>query len=381
MEELKLENQMLKQEIERLKKQLMTKKDSDTVVQLACGLKHSLALFKDGTIKGWGNNEFGQSQAQSFLVEGKKAIQIACGQRHSVALLDDGTLRGWGDGLVTFSNEGEDKKLVKITKNLLDFPQFTQKVIRIICGKLSSCALLEDKRTVVTWGYPFTEEETIFTYDKDVKQIECGEVNYFIALFDDGTIQIHGYFTTHSLAEIEELLNTIKENHKSIKRIACGGQFFLALSDEKFISYGNNYLHLGLNLNEVIKYENITNVTHFGCGIKYCVIVTNNNHIKIIGREFIEKYIAKVIDRNAFDRNAFDINALLKTKLKTDFEVTSNVVHLACGPEHFTILLENGDFISYGNNDFGQCNKPAFLSDIIYEKKYLKYKNKYLQLK
>ena len=375
MEELKLENQKLKEEIKRLTEQLMRKKDSETVVQLACGSRHSLALFTDGTIKGWGNNEFGQSQAQSFLAEGKKAIQIACGQRHSVALLDDGTLRGWGNGLVTFYDEGEDRKRVIITKNLLEFPEFSRKVIRIICGELSSCALLEDKRTVVTWGHPFIEEETILTYDKDVKQIELGELNYFIALFDDGTIQIHGSFLSPSIVEREELLNTIKENHKSIKRIACGGQFFLALSDEKFISYGN-YLHLGSNLNKVIKYEKITNVTHFGCRLKYCVIVTNNNHIKIIGREFIQKYIAKGIDINAFD-----INALLKTELKTNFEVTSNVVHLACGPEHFTILLENGDFISHGLNDFGQCNKPAFLSNKSFEKKYLKYKNKYLQLK
>jgi alpha-tubulin suppressor-like RCC1 family protein len=226
MENLLKENQSLKDEIERLKKQLMKKNDSETVVQLACGLQHSLALFKDGTIKGWGNNEFGQSQAQSFLTEGKKAIQIACGQKHSVALLDDGTLRGWGNGSVTFNIEGEDKKLVEKTNNLLDFPQFTQKVIRIICGDLASCALLKDKRTVVTWGYPFTKENTIITYDKDVKQIECGGYNYFIALFDDGTIQIHGYFAFPSIGERDELLTNIKENHKSIKRIACGWQFF-----------------------------------------------------------------------------------------------------------------------------------------------------------
>jgi alpha-tubulin suppressor-like RCC1 family protein len=362
MEQLLKENEKLKQEIKRLTEQLMRKKDSETVVQLACGSRHSLALFTDGTIKGWGNNEFGQSQAQSFLAEGKKAIQIACGQRHSVALLDDGTLRGWGNGLVTF-----DEK----TNNLLDFPQFTQKVIRIICGDLASCALLEDKRTVVTWGHPFTEENTIITYDKDVKQIECGGINYFIALFKDGTIKIHGYFAFPSIEKRDKLLTNIEENHKLIKRIACGFNVFLALSDEKFISYGD-YSVLGFNLNERIKYLKITNVTHFGCGIIYCVIVTNNNHIRIFGSKFIQTYIAQVTDTKKDSYEAL---------LKTDFEVTSNVAHLACGPHHFTILLENGDFISHGLNDFGQCNKPAFLSNKSFEKKYLKYKNKYLQLK
>jgi alpha-tubulin suppressor-like RCC1 family protein len=357
----------------------MTKKDSDTVVQLACGLKHSLALFKDGTIKGWGDNEFGQSQAQSFLAEGKKAIQIACGQRHSVALLDDGTLRGWGNGLVTFYDEGEDRKRVIITKNLLEFPEFSRKVIRIICGELSSCALLEDKRTVVTWGYPFTKEETILTYDKDVKQIECGGMNYFIVLFEDGTIKIHGYFATPSLGDSEKLLNDIKENHKEIKRIACGWQFFLALSDQKFKAYGNHW-NFNSEINS-IKASQLypvyqTKIIHIGCGAFYCVIITDDNRIKIIGDKFREKYINLPLKEGEDPESNF-----VKNYEMANFEVKSKVVHLACGPEHFTILLENGDFISHGLNDFGQCNKPAFLSNKSFEKKYLKYKNKYLQLK
>jgi len=373
MEALIQENIILRKEIERLKEQLMKKNESETVVQLACGGQHSLALFKDGTIKGWGNNEFGQSQAQNFSAEGRKAIQIACGQKHSVALLDDGTLRGWGDGLVTYIIEEKQSdlsyKAVKKQNNLLEFPQFSQKVIRIICGDLSSCALLHDKRTVVTWGYPYTKN--IFTYDKDVKQIECGGVNYFIALFEDGTIEINGYFAFLTQASRDRLLTTIKENHKSIKRIACGWGFFLALSDEKFMSYGS-YLHLESNPNEVI---NLKNITHFGCGIKYCVIVNNNNYLKIIGPGFIRNYIEKKKDEVS------SLEQYSQVYLKTNSELKSNVVHLACGPNHFTILLENGDFISYGLNTSGQCIKPVFLSNNQFEKKYLKYKNKYLQLK
>jgi alpha-tubulin suppressor-like RCC1 family protein len=366
MDELLLENEKLRQEILKLKEQLMRKKDSETVVQLACGLRHSLALFKDGTIKGWGDNTYGQSVAQSFLTEGKKAIQIACNQNYSMALLDDGTLRGWGNGLVTFD---------KTNKNLLEFPRFDQKVIRIICGGLSSCALLEDKRTVITWGIPINgEQDTTFVYGKDVKQIECGGMNYFIVLFEDGTIKIHGYFATPSLGESERLLNYIKENHKEIKRIACGWQFFLALSDKKFKAYGN-YSLFGAEINSIndsqllqyVEYQK--KISHIGCGEFYCVIITDDNNIKIIGNKFRENYIN--LSSLTFSENY----------LRSDFEVESNVVHLACGPYHFTILLENGDFISHGLNDFGQCNKPAFLSNKPFEKKYLKYKNKYLQLK
>ena len=372
MEALLVENEKLKQEIKRLTEQLMRKKDSDsdseTVVQLACGLKHSLVLFKDGTIKGWGDNTYGQSQAQSFSTEGRKAIQIACGRNHSMALLDDGTLRGWGDGLVTLNKEVEDKKLVKITKNLLEFPEFPRKVIRIICGGFSSCALLEDKRTVVTWGIPIPREKnTTFVYDKDVKQIECGGLEYFIALFEDGAIKIHGYFGNRSVQVTEDLLNYIGE-HKRIKRIACGWQFFLALSDEKFRAYGSNLYISSVEIQDQIP-EREKNITHFECGNEYCVVIIDNNYIRIIGKEFREKYIDS------------DDPSYLYNYDKSNFSVESNVVHLACGPQHFTILLENGDFISYGLNDSGQCNKPAFLPARSFKKKYLKYKNKYLQLK
>ena len=362
MEALLAEIEKLKQENQSLREQLMKKKDSETVVQLACGLKHSLALFKDGTIKGWGDNTYGQSVSQSFSTEGRKAIQIACGQNHSMALLDDGTLRGWGNGNLRGMNKEESHE---ISINVLILPNFEQKVIKIICGSYYSCALLEDKRTVVTWGFPiWGEENTTFVYEKNVKQIECGGLEYFMALLDDGTIKIHGYFVQPSVGFRKKLLNEIEKN-KEIKRIACGWGFFLTLSDTKFKAYGYNR-HISSEYIHRLIPEREENITHFDCGRTYCVVITNNKDIRIIGKKFQEEHI------NSDDRSWND------NYEKSNFSVESNVVHLACGDEHFIILLENGDFISYGLNDSGQRNKPAFLS---YEKKYLKYKNKYLQLK
>ena len=362
MEELLAEIEKLKQENQSLREQLMKKKDSETVVQLACGLKHSLALFKDGTIKGWGDNTYVQSINKSFSTEGRKAIQIACGQNHSMALLDDGTLRGWGNGNLRGMNKEESHE---ISINVLILPNFEQKVIRIICGNYYSCALLEDKRTVVTWGFPiWGEENTIFVYEKNVKQIECGGMEYFIVLFEDGTIKIHGYFRDPSIGFREKLLNEIEKN-KEIERIACGWQFFLTLSDKKFKAYGGN-IHIDSSEIHHLIPEREKNITHFDCGIAYCVVITNNKDIRIIGTKFQEEYINSKDPSYSYNYE------------KSNFSVESNVVHLACGDQHFIILLENGDFISYGLNDFGQCNKPAFLS---YKKKYLKYKNKYLQLK
>src|SRR5206468_11946192 len=52
---------------------------------------HSLALKSDGTLVGWGLNDFGQ-----INVPGGTYTAIAAGPFHSLALKSDGTLVGWG---------------------------------------------------------------------------------------------------------------------------------------------------------------------------------------------------------------------------------------------------------------------------------------------
>ena len=80
-----------------------------TVVAVAAGAFHSIALCSDGTVATWGNNSSGQlgngtSNASSTPVavttggalSGKKVVAIAAGQQHTLALCSDGTLVAWG---------------------------------------------------------------------------------------------------------------------------------------------------------------------------------------------------------------------------------------------------------------------------------------------
>ncbi|MDI1463229.1 cell wall anchor protein [Catellatospora sp. KI3] len=74
---------------------------------IAAGSGHVLALRRDGTVLSWGANNFGQlgrgtvSQTPSPVpapVEGLSGVAaIATGLRHSLALRKDGTVRSWGD--------------------------------------------------------------------------------------------------------------------------------------------------------------------------------------------------------------------------------------------------------------------------------------------
>jgi len=84
------------------------------VTAIAAGPKYSLALTKDGTIYGWGENRYGQlgdgttmNQLTPVLVRGvARAIAIAAGGDFSAALLSDGTVMTWGHGSGTLGRPG-----------------------------------------------------------------------------------------------------------------------------------------------------------------------------------------------------------------------------------------------------------------------------------
>jgi hypothetical protein len=59
---------------------------------IAAGYGQSLALKSDGSIVGWGDDEYGQGSPP----EGNDYVAVAAGDRHSLALKSDGSIVGWG---------------------------------------------------------------------------------------------------------------------------------------------------------------------------------------------------------------------------------------------------------------------------------------------
>jgi alpha-tubulin suppressor-like RCC1 family protein len=58
-------------------------------VAIAAGCSHSLALRSDGTIIGWGNNEYSQATPP----EGNDFIAIAAGHHQSLAIRKEPTVQ------------------------------------------------------------------------------------------------------------------------------------------------------------------------------------------------------------------------------------------------------------------------------------------------
>lgn len=128
--------------------------DLSDVVAVDTGFDHSLALLKDGTVRAWGENGFGQlgdgttvDRDRPVVVQGiRNAIAIGASSYASAAALVDGTVVTWGT-LTRYaqSNPVERKALV---------PSVVAGVggVRKIAGGLAFFMGLTDAGTVMTWG-------------------------------------------------------------------------------------------------------------------------------------------------------------------------------------------------------------------------------------
>ena len=129
---------------------------------LACGWNHSLFLNEGGEVFGCGSNEFGQI-AQGDLkalvavpvkITGfptdVKVVNIACGLRHSLAVGSDGVLYGWGDSRKRqLGSAAAEPYIIKPT--VVFGNQAELKVLNCSAGRAHSLAVLED-HTFILFG-------------------------------------------------------------------------------------------------------------------------------------------------------------------------------------------------------------------------------------
>ena len=102
------------------------------VRQFSAGYRHSLALLDDGTVVGFGANDYGQASPPGGLTN---AIAVSAGGDHSLALRSDGTVAAWGG-----NNSGQTS-----------VPSGLNNVMAIAAGHGYSLALRADGM-VVAWG-------------------------------------------------------------------------------------------------------------------------------------------------------------------------------------------------------------------------------------
>jgi Regulator of chromosome condensation (RCC1) repeat/IPT/TIG domain len=133
------------------------------VTAVDAGAYHRLALLGDGTVRAWGWNEAGQlgdgegglpyaSKDEPVPVAGLvEAVAISAGEEHSLALLADGTVRAWGQNdygqLGTGSNMYDHERGFNYPVGVSGLGEVTA----ISAGSVTSMALLQNG-TVMDWG-------------------------------------------------------------------------------------------------------------------------------------------------------------------------------------------------------------------------------------
>ncbi len=173
------------------------------VTAVAAGGKHSLALLANGTVVGWGSDGYGElgNGTSTTRVDAPvpakgltNVTAIAAGHKFSLALLSDGTVRAWGNGQYgKLGNGSENARGSTLPVQV----QGLGGVTSISAGFFHALALLRNG-TVMAWGngdYGELGNETIVNSDvpvpvsglTGVKQISAGGI-HSLALLSDGTV-------------------------------------------------------------------------------------------------------------------------------------------------------------------------------------------------
>lgn len=248
-----------------------------TVVSIAAGSSHSLALTSDGQVAAWGLNSSGQvgsggssitlptAVSTGGVLAGKTVTAIAAGQSHSVALLSDGTLAAWGSNPAGQLGTGNNTKATSPVTVLANGSLSGKIVVAIAAGANHTLALSSDGR-IFSWGannngqlgigssFPFSINSPTAVWGvgliegKTVIAIAAGS-DHSLAVTSDGKVYAWGLGSSGQLGT-----GTPFDSYqpvavstagvlagKSVTAIAAGGSHSLAIdSDGNAYAWGSN---------------------------------------------------------------------------------------------------------------------------------------------
>jgi alpha-tubulin suppressor-like RCC1 family protein len=233
------------------------------VIQVACGVQHSIALQRDSTVWTWGWNDSGQlgdgsrlDRSLPFQLPLTQIVMIAAGGDHSMALAADSTVWTWGNNAAGQLGIGNnDDTLVPVQIAGLD------SVIAIAAGGYFSLALKSDG-TLWAWGEnnsgqlgdgtpsPFRNTPGLVLGLDNVAQITAGQ-EFAMAIRTDSTLWTwgannHGQLgdgTTSNRSLPFELVSM----HPAVKFDAGWYHSLVRKADDSIWAFGqNDFGQLGL---------------------------------------------------------------------------------------------------------------------------------------
>jgi len=248
-----------------------------TVMNIAAGGSYNLALTSDGQVYAWGANSSGElgnnsttdsltpvAVNSSGVLAGKTVVAIAGGGGHSLALTPDGQVYSWGYNFSgQLGNSGTIDSLVPVAVNTSGV--LAGKTVTSIAAGANHSLALTSEGLVYAWGYnglgmlgnntyvdysllPVAVSTSGALFGKTVVAIAAGE-GHSLALTSDGLVfawgdstdgQLGNNTTTYSLAPAP--VNTSGElSGKTVTAIAAGANHSLALTSDGLVyAWGAN---------------------------------------------------------------------------------------------------------------------------------------------
>ena len=261
-----------------------------TIIAMAQGDRHSLALCSDGTLAAWGSNSYGQlgnnSANDSFVpvlvnttngvsaLFGKTVVALSAAGDRNLALCSDGTAAGWGENtygeLGNGASTDRQKVPVAVSTATGTSALYGKSVVAVSAGSDHALALCSDG-TLVAWGLNAfgelgtnnqvaskvpvlvnTASGTSALFGKTVTSIAAGA--YFsLVLCSDGTLVSWGYgyygqlgtgtqtFAAYAPVQVSTVSGVSALYGKTVASITAGGDNCMALcTDGSLAAWGYN---------------------------------------------------------------------------------------------------------------------------------------------
>ena len=219
-----------------------------TVVSLAAGFQHFVMLCSDGTVAAWGDNQVGQlgdgstTQSavpvlvdQSGVLAGKTVVSIAAGGFHTLALCSDGTLAAWGANDVGQLGDGSTTQ--SAVPVLVDQSAYFagQTVVSLDAGFLSSVALYSggDVSFLAFWGEfsPGDQSNVPVPIFPNVALVDAAYGNLLLAFADIPRIATYTAGSNGTLTGTISQMIRFFDPGTEVTAVASAGYHFVDWSD------------------------------------------------------------------------------------------------------------------------------------------------------
>lgn len=338
-----------------------------TIIALAAGYYHNMALCSDGTLAAWGYNsqgELGDGTTDDRWVPvdiqdsgdlyGRRVVAVAAGSGHCLALCSDGFLVGWG--VNDFGQLGPSLPPYVTTPTTLTHIGLPagRKVVAISAGGSFSLALCADG-TVMAWGHggggelgdglmansntPVAVSTAGVLAGKKVTAISAGG-SHALALCSDGALVGWGYNTNGQLGTgtvgVSAVPVAVEGSGvlagKAVASIKAGDYFSMAVcSDGSVAGWGANGGELGDNSQIERHVPVLVDASGVLAGKKVVMVATGQAHCVALCSDGTAAAWGSVNDGQLGIGHASD-DSLVPVAVSTlPFEAGARVVSVASG--------------------------------------------------